>query len=395
MAIARKRVNNYGCSIVDLLRGFYAKKDHVSEFEKRFADYIGCKYAIAVCSGRYALELILKGIGLKPGDEVIVPSYTFYIVIKVILKLGLKPVFVDIDPKTANIDVNSIKTKITKKTRAILVTHLFGRPAELDQIQKIVRKNKIFMIEDCAQAHGTEYKGKKVGSFGRAGFFSLDTTKPINALGGGVITTDDSKLAALIRKELQKIPSLPKIRLLSRIKRAYKESSLTKPLVFTLLIMPLLLLSMLIKRNIVANYQKDKNLERSCVFKFSNFQARMAIKQLALLDKRNLVRVNKAKLLLSLLRGNTKTLLDDKNDFNTYTAFLIVGNDRWRLSKKLLLRGIDSDADMMQNCGRIFSGESFKNARMFEQQALRIPLDDSLSDKQVKYIAKAVNGCIR
>lgn len=390
MGIARNRIDNFGGSLIDLVRNISDKKDYIYEFEDKFANYIGTKYAIATCSGRYALELILKSLNLKKDDEVIIPAYTFYIVPLVIKKLGLKPVFVDINLNTANIDVSQIKNKITKKTKAIIVTHLFGRPADIKEISEIAQKKKIYIIEDCAQAHGTEYKGKKVGSFGEAGFFSLDTTKPVNTFGGGIITTNDQNLMKLIKENIEKLPNPSKGEIISKAKRAYKESLLTNPFIFGLLIRPVLLFSKFSNMDVVGNYQKSKVKDRMCISKFSNMQAKMGIKQLRVLDLKNKKRIFKAKLLLKELYNQVRVLKDNKENFNIYTSFLILCNNKEELSKKLLLHGIDSDTDMMQNCGKMFSGDNFKNTELMYTKALRIPLYNFLDTKQINYMAKMI-----
>lgn len=390
VSIARNRIDNSGGSLIDIIRNISDRKNYIHEFEDKFAKYVGTKYAIATCSGRYALELILKSLNLKKDNEVIVPAYTFYIVPLVIKKLGLKPVFVDINPETANIDVSQIKKKITKKTQAILVTHLFGRPADLKEIFRVIKKKKIYIIEDCAHAHGTEYKGKKVGSFGEAGFFSLDTTKPVNTFGGGIITTNNKYLMESIRKDIEKLPNSSKKEIISKLKRAYRESFLTNPIIFGLLIRPVLLFSKFSNMDVVGNYQKSKVKDRMRIYKFSNMQAKMGIKQLGILDLKNKKRIFKAKLLLKELDNKIRVLKEDKEDFNIYTSFLILCNNKKELSKNLLLHGIDSDTDMMQNCGKMFSGENFKNTETMYAKALRIPLYNFLNTKQIRYIAKIV-----
>jgi dTDP-4-amino-4,6-dideoxygalactose transaminase len=390
IGLARNRVDNSGGTIFEIIANLFDRKDYIKEFEEEFASYMGTRYSIATCSGRYALALILKSLELKQGDEVIVPSYTFYVVPEIIQKLGFKVVFVDINSETANIDVAQIKKRITKRTRAIIVTHLFGRPAELDAILKLAKRKNIHIIEDCCQAHGTKYRGKRVGSFGVAGFFSFDTTKPINTFGGGIITTNDNKLAERIRQKIRGLPNLSKIELVSRIIRAYWESFLTTPFIFRVFIWPVLLLANITGIDFVGKYQKSKVKERMGVFKFSNVEAKMGIKQLQALDKNNNDRVFKANLLIGRVGSKARILKDDKKDFNIYTAFIIISNNRKELAKKLLIHGIDSETEMMQNCGRIFSNENFKCTDLMETKSLRVPLSYQINNGEVKYIASLV-----
>ncbi len=336
IGLARNRVDNFGGGIIYLIGNIFDRKDYINEFEKKFASYIGTGYSIATCSGRYALALILKSLGLKQGDEVIVPSYTFYVVPEIIQKLGFKVVFADINPETANIDVAQIKEKLTKKTRAIIATHLFGRPTPLDEIAQLIRGKNIQIIEDCCQAHGAKYKGRGVGSLGVAGFFSLETTKPVNTFGGGVITTNSKELMKSIRDKIEKLPNPSKLELISKIGRAYWEGFLTAPIIFRLLIWPMLLFANMIDINFVGKYQKSKAKERMKVFKFNNMQAKMGIRQLELLDKNNDKRVLKANLLIRGIGDKAGILKDDRKNFNIYTAFLVLCNNKDELARKLL-----------------------------------------------------------
>ena len=167
----------------------------MEDFEKKFAKYCGVKYAVAANNGSSALLLALLALEIKRGDEVITQPNTFVATVEAIIFSGAKPVFVDINPQTHNMDVAQIEKAITKRARAILPVHLFGQPAEMSSILQIAKKHNLFVIEDCAQAHGAEYKGKKAGSFGNIGCFSFYPTKVLGACGeGGVATTDDKEI---------------------------------------------------------------------------------------------------------------------------------------------------------------------------------------------------------
>jgi dTDP-4-amino-4,6-dideoxygalactose transaminase len=171
----------------------------VEAFEKEIAAYCGTKFAIGVNSGTDALILGLKACGIKSGDEVITTPFTFFATAEAITHCGAKPVFVDIDPRTYNIDANKIEPKISDKTKAILPVHLFGQPAEMDTILKLSKKHNLRVIEDCAQALSAEYKKKKVGSIGDIGCFSFFPSKNLGAFGdGGMITTDDPQIAEIV-----------------------------------------------------------------------------------------------------------------------------------------------------------------------------------------------------
>lgn len=167
----------------------------VKAFEQEFSSYIGVPFTAGVASGTDALHLALEACGIGEGDEVITTPFTFIATEEAISYAGAVPVFVDIDENTFNMDVSQIEGKITPKTKAILPVHLYGQPADMDPIMEIARKHGLKVIEDCAQAAGAEYKGKKVGSIGDAGAFSFFPSKNLGCYGdGGAVTTQSKEI---------------------------------------------------------------------------------------------------------------------------------------------------------------------------------------------------------
>lgn len=182
-------------NVIEVLSsGVLASGDWVKRFEEEFAGYIGTKYAVATSNGTVALDIALKALDIGAGAEVIVPDFTFIATANAVLFQNAKPVFADIDNKTFNINPEDVISKITAKTKAIIGVHLFGHPFDLKAIQEICEDHHLFLIEDCAQAHGAEYNGKKVGSFGNIGCFSFYATKNMTTGEGGMVTTDDEEL---------------------------------------------------------------------------------------------------------------------------------------------------------------------------------------------------------
>lgn len=173
----------------------YILGDQVEKFEKEFSRYINTKYAVGVNSGTDALLISLIALGIKTGDEVITVSHTTTPTAMPILILGGRPVFVDVYLDFYTMDVSQIEKKLTKKTKAIIPVHLYGNPVDMDSLMKIAQKHGIYVIEDACQAHGAEYKNKKVGSFGIFSAFSFYPTKNLGGYGdGGVVLTNDAKL---------------------------------------------------------------------------------------------------------------------------------------------------------------------------------------------------------
>lgn len=194
-----------------------SKGEFIDRFERQFADYVGTKYAVSTCNGTCALHLAIKALEIGAGDEVIIPDLTFIASANSVSFTGAKPTLVDIDNNTWNIDPDKIVRNISQKTRAIMVVHLYGHPADMNRIMGIARKYKLLVIEDAAEAHGAEvklnypiiqstnnskskkYSWKKVGSIGKVGCFSFYGNKIITTGEGGMVTTNDEKLAIKMR----------------------------------------------------------------------------------------------------------------------------------------------------------------------------------------------------
>lgn len=180
--------------------GQFTLGQETEALEEEFADFCGVEYAIGVNSGTSALHLALLAAGIGPGHEVITVPFTFFATVAAIGWVGATPVYVDIDPRTFNIDAKQTEAAVTERTRAILPVHLYGQPADMDPILEIARRHKLLVIEDAAQAHGSEYRGRRAGSLGDLGCFSFYPTKNLGAPGeGGMVTTNHPEYARTIR----------------------------------------------------------------------------------------------------------------------------------------------------------------------------------------------------
>lgn len=188
-------------NIEDVLdRGHFVQGPYVEEFEAKWADYVGTEHAVAVSSGTTAIQLSLAALGLEPGDEVVVPSLTFGSTATAVVHQGGVPVFADIDRDLYTLDHTDLERCISQRTRAILPVHLYGHPAEMDEIQAIADEHDLAVIEDAAQAHGAMYRGTQVGAIADAGCFSFYATKNITSGEGGMVTIDDDEVADRIRR---------------------------------------------------------------------------------------------------------------------------------------------------------------------------------------------------
>lgn len=214
--VSKKEIN-------EILKVLKSKKlsqlvsEKVSEFEEAFAKYYGIEYAIAVSSGTTALHAALAASDVSPRNDVILPPYTFMATANAILHQGAVPNFADIDPNTYTLDPEDFEKKVTQKTKAVIPVHMLGHPADMDPIIEIARRHNLIVIEDCAQANGAEYKGKKVGTFGDFGCFSFYLNKHMTTGGeGGMVITHDEKLAKKVRSivnhcrvEVSPYPNVP------------------------------------------------------------------------------------------------------------------------------------------------------------------------------------------
>jgi perosamine synthetase len=172
----------------------------IKEFEEKFSTYIGRKFGVAVSSGSGALDIAVQALKIGRGDEVIMPTLTIISPAQSVVRAGATPVLVDSDPLTFNMDVTQIEAKITSRTKAIMVVHLYGLPVDMDPILELCKKYKLYLIEDAAEMHGQTYRGKKCGSFGDISIFSFYPNKHITTGEGGMILTDDPELAERSRK---------------------------------------------------------------------------------------------------------------------------------------------------------------------------------------------------
>ncbi len=169
---------------------------YVSQFESKFSQRVGRKYGIAVCNGSAALEVAVAALGIGKNDEVIMPDFTIISCAAAVIRAGAKPILVDADKDTWNMDVKKIEEKITKRTKAIMVVHIYGLPVDMDPVLNLAKKHSLKIIEDAAEAHGLEYKGRPCGSFGNLSIFSFYPNKLVTTGEGGMVVTDDEDLAA-------------------------------------------------------------------------------------------------------------------------------------------------------------------------------------------------------
>lgn len=363
---------------------------YIDKWQDRFARFIGAKHAIAVSSGRQAMKLILQSLELNADDEVIVPAYTLKELTQIIVSLGLRAVPADIDPDTFNISPESIIAKINKRTKVILATHIFGAPCQIDEILDLAKKKSIFVVEDCAHSLGSRFKGRQTGSFGDAAFFSLETIKPVNTYGGGMIVTNNDKIADKIRNTLGGIRVNAGIPFKKMILARLEDYFLSTPLFYPGLY---LLASAYWHKKIYSFYRK---LQGAANVKggFCGFQALIGMEKLNTLEQRVSQRNIQALLLRSLLNEKIKVqrILEGANSNYYFFVFLLPG-DIWRARKFLLMHGVDAgiEAEIADDCGKYLGSADCHSAAEIFRHSIQIPLHEGMSEANIRYLAETLN----
>lgn len=372
----------------------------VSVFEHKFAQYLGVKHAIGVPSGRWGLCYILQGLGLQKGDEVILPAFTYFAVPAVIIKLGLTPVFVDINTTNFNIDVGNVREHITSKTRAIIPTHLCGFACEMDKLLDISRKYNIAIIEDCAQSLGAAYKNKKMGSWGDAAYFTFGITKNFTTLGSGIAVTNNEELANSIRNSIRKISPTGMDVLFFEILKAYimkfATSSILFPGVYSIMRM-----CSFFGIDIIASIFHEKNsvignLPNSG--QLNNMQVELGIMQLNDLDRKNELRMQLGLELYGRLSDadNVQIPLLEKDAKNIFSTCPISVKNKNEIKRKLLKNGIDVSAGYLQDCSKLELFKEFRkrcpNASRAEEEVIYLPVYSGLRSTDLIFITETIKG---
>ena len=344
-------------AVIKIIRsGKLVQGEKVEEFEKKFARYCGAKFAVATDNGTSALIVALTSVGVGPGDEVITTPLSFIATTNAIVFTGAKPVFVDIDPDTFNIDPELVERAITKKTKAILPVHLYGLMADMESINKIAKKHNRIVIEDSAQAHGAEIRGKRAGSWGLAACFSFYPSKNMTTSEGGMITTNSKQLAEACK---------------------------------------------LIRNQGMGNQYQYKRIGYN--FRMTNIEAAIGVEQLKKLEKMNRARAKNA-VYLNKKFADTKGVVTPKvpkNYRHVYHQYTLKIDDNYSLSRdKLLTKLRKNGVDARIYYPKLLSDEPFFKqydrgelniAKSIHWQILSLPIHPSLTRQDLDKIVEVVN----
>lgn len=392
--IPRREITLYPGELGDLFSRLLsrppAEGDTTREFEEEFAGYVGANYAIATCSGRLGLRLLLEALDLAPGDEIILPAYTLIDLVLMIRDMGLSPVLAEVDRDSFTLDPRLLASRITGRTKVIIPTHLFGIPADLDPILEVAGKHGLFVIEDSAHAIGAEYKGKRTGSLGNAAIFSLDVIKGINTFGGGVVVTSDKGLHDRIREKV-KSHRYDLGKLYIRIAWTGFEHLLLKSPLFGLVVF---LFSMNLTRRLMSGlYLSLHRRIRLEYTRFADLQAFLGLRQLKLLDRRNEELLEKIKTYQALLGGTVKFQSAPYEHVQAPYFFVIeLPFDSMTVRKKLIRKGVDVGigAEITDDCSKGAPAEEFPVTREISGRLLQLPLYPGLRQRDIEVIARRV-----
>ena len=368
-------------------------------FEDAFAAYIGVKNAVSVPSGRMGLYLILKNLGLTRPGEVILPAFTYWAVPRVVSSLKFNPVFADIDVQTCTIDPGQITKHLTGDSKVIVPTHLYGRPCRMDEILSLAAKRGLLVVEDCVQACGAEYQGRKVGSLGEAAYFAFGITKNLSLLGGGMVVTNNDALAEKIRLEAGSFGFVNRQQICRKAASALVLTALGHPGVFSSVSFPLIRASSFLGGDAAgrAFEEKEKQFDE-LPGSYSRLmppvlQEDMGLRQLSRLDSLIGKRIKNAAYLLKNLQGLAGISLPAVSDGavkNIFTNFPIRVKDRPRVAAGLLKKGIDTSLGYMkaQHAG-------YPGAQELQESILHLPVYPSLSEADLSRVCRALREIAR
>ena len=373
--------------------------EDIKKFETRFAEIYGARHALATGSCRSAFALILDALGIGSGDEVILPAFNMPAFPKILAYKGIKPVFVDVNARTLNLDETLIERNITPKTRAIVVVHLFGNACPMGMIMALARKHGLYVIEDCANAWRTHYQSQYVGTYGDVACFSLGSTKDIPTFGGGMITTNNQEVFTKLTQNYAQNAKTPswvdavKIFLSNAVMMLMSSGVFYAVLVFPVQFLCCLagfdLMDYLIE-------EKDRPLKKFTPKKYTNFQAVVGIHKFKSSEQNQQRRLWNARILNSRLQ--------DVPDFqipqtapegeHTYWNYPLLVSHRPILIKRLLRHGISTKTLSVYNCAHLKMFQPDRGAcQETEGIAARIlvlPVYHHLSESDINFIAETL-----
>lgn len=383
--------------------GTLVQGPEIGAFEAAFARRLGGGEAVTTSYGRVAAYDIFRALELPPGSEVVFPALTFWVVPEMARAAGLTVVFADVDPKTFNIDPAALERALTPRTRAVVPTHVYGLPCEMDEILEIARRRSLAVVEDCAHALGASYHGRPVGSFGDAALFSFQVLKPLNTCGGGLAYTRRSDLAARLRGFQAARPLPPAARVRKRLRLGRIERALMRPELFSLSLFPVLLAASLLRaRPDVYLWEKVRPLwpfPDGYDERYSNVQAALGLAGLPHLEEwTRRTRANAARL-SEALRGlpGVEPPPDPADRVHVYYQYAVYVPDRERAVGRCLRRGLDVEFHHMDVCPDLplfAASRCDAPAARRSAESLQLPVHAGLDERRIGLVARRARAAL-
>ena len=405
---ARVLPNTEAIAAACTARGEFIQGPQIQEFEAAFAKRHGLDAAGAITAayGRMAFYYMLKALELPAGSEIIFPSLTFWVVPELARVAGLTVVFADVDPRTFNLDPDSAERLITDKTRAIVPTHLYGLPCDMDRILDIAARHNLIVLEDCAHALGATYKGKQVGTFGTGALFSFQTLKPLNCYGGGLALVSDPRVAARLRATIEALPWPSEKRVTDRLLVGRLQRIFIKPWVFSISLFPVLWVSALIDANPdVFLWEKIRSLHplpEQYAERFPNVQAAIGLEALKRVDGWTAQAQANAEHVTRTLAGIDGIQPPDVPPDRThvYYQYCVYGPDgptRDELVVRCVRRGVDIETlhvDVPPDMELFGTVRAEADGARRAAQAMQVPVYAGLTREQIERVATTVRDVL-
>ena len=374
--------------------------DYIPKFESLFAEYNNVRYALSMPSARLGLYAILRYFNFPNGSEVIMTPFTHWSIFSVVKSSGLNPVFVDIDECTCNITPAMVRDRITKKTKLLIITHMWGQPCEMKGFLDIREEFGLKVIEDCAMASGATYNNQKVGSFGDASIFSFGKAKAISTFGGGMLCTSDSEIHEGIKKMMLDFKDESRSALIINIINAAIANILTKPAIFFSSLYPVMRLFNLRDPYNPIEHRKDASIfldeiPNAWKIKYSNIQAAVGIEQLKNLDLRNNKRIENSdylnKMLFDLRGIGLPLSKPGVRHIYLYYALLIKRSINLNtIRRRLLSEGVDSQLNELTSSKELAvfgaNSDDYHVFKRVSQNLLIIPNGINLAPVDIEYV---------
>jgi dTDP-4-amino-4,6-dideoxygalactose transaminase len=384
-------------------RGEFIQGPQIAAFERAFAARLGARHAVVASHGRMAFYFILKALQLPPGSEIIVPALTFWAIPEVARVAGLRIRFADVDPFTFCLDPAAFEKAITDRTRAVVPTHLYGLPCDMDAILDIAGRHSLAVVEDCAHALGATYRGRPVGTFGDGALFSFGTVDLLNCGGGGMAVVREAPMAARVRTQVEALPWPHERRVVNKLLAGRLRRIFARPSVFTLTGFPILwALSHTGARPDIYRREKIRSLDplpEDYLERCSNVQATLGLAGLDLLDSWTAATRAHAGALSMALAGlpGIQVPVEPPDRTHVYYRYSLYGSQHAGVVRRCIRRGVDIDTPRADVCTQLdlFAIErTGASGATRAAQAIQVPVYASLTDRQLRRVTKVVRKAL-